>query len=118
MPSKPVPLIWRHREFWKRDRKNFDKLKNKYHDPLGVYALYNGMTPVYFGQGRIGSRLRNHDRSRHRKGYWDHFSWYEIGQKGVLKDLETLFLRILPVYLHMLNRQRGLFVNFQLEDKR
>jgi hypothetical protein len=97
-------------EFWSRDKQNFLTIKKQYKNPYGIYALYNGLTPVYFGHGRIASRLRRHDGSAFRSGYWDHFSWYKVERKGLLRDLEVLLLRILPVYLHMLNRQGGSFV--------
>jgi hypothetical protein len=99
-----------HGEYWCREKKNFLAIKNTYQNPVGLYALYSGLTPVYFGKGRIASRLRNHDKSGSRGRYWDHFSWYKIEEKEILQDLEILLLRILPVYLHMLNRQRGKFL--------
>jgi hypothetical protein len=98
-------------EFWSRNKDNFLVIKRDYQNPFGIYALYNGLTPVYFGHGRIASRLRNHDKSGFRSGYWDHFSWYKVEKKGILRDLEVLLLRMLPVYLHMLNRQRGSFLD-------
>jgi len=109
MTKKKPGLILMHGEFWSRDSANFSAIKKKCGNPSGVYALYNGLTPVYFGHGRVSSRLRAHDRSRSKHGYWDHFSWYQVKNKNFLKDLETLLLRMLPVYLHMLNRQRGAF---------
>lgn len=102
-------LVSRHGEYWHRDPQNFRVLKSKYQNPNGVYALFNGQMPVYFGKGKICSRLRSHHRSSSKDGYWDHFSWYEIEGGGNQRDIETLLLRILPVYLHMLNRQRGHF---------
>src|SRR5579864_9366505 len=97
-------------EFWSRNKENFLGIKRDYQNPYGIYALYNGLMPVYFGHGRIASRLRMHDKSGSRSGYWDHFSWYKVERKGILRDLEILLLRMLPVYLHMLNRQRGSFL--------
>ena len=111
MSSKHEALITKHGEFWRRTKQNFAKIRSQQRDPFGVYALYNGLTPVYFGQGYIAERLTSHDKNRSMKKYWDHFSWYEVKRPGVVKDLETLLLRMLPVYLHMLNRQRGKFVN-------
>jgi hypothetical protein len=102
-------LISLRGEFWSRNKENILGLKKDYQNPYGIYALYNGLQPVYFGHGRIASRLRAHDKSGSRGGYWDHFSWYKVEKNGFLRDLEILFLRMLPVYLHMLNRQRGSF---------
>jgi hypothetical protein len=111
MPKKSLRLVSMHGEFWKRDTQNFDVLEEDYENPNGVYALYNGLTPVYFGHGRISRRLRRHNNSGSKTAYWDHFSWYKVKNERVLKDLEILLLRILPVYLHILNRQRGSFVD-------
>ncbi len=102
-------LVSKHGEYWYRDPQNFKVLKTKYENPNGVYALFNGQMPVYFGKGNICSRMRRHHRSGSKGGYWDHFSWYEIENDGNLRDIETLLLRMLPVYLHILNRQRGHF---------
>ena len=102
-------LISLHGEYWHRDPQNFRILKSKYKNPKGIYALFNGQMPVYFGKGKICSRLRKHHRSGSKTGYWDHFSWYEIEGDRNQRDIETLLLRILPVYLHILNRQRGNF---------
>jgi hypothetical protein len=109
MSKKKSGLISVHGELWSRDSANFRAIEKKYGNPSGVYALYNGLTPVYFGHGRVSSRLRAHDRSGAKHRYWDHFSWYRVKNENLLKDLETLLLRMLPVYLHMLNRQRGAF---------
>ena len=75
----------------------------------GVYILYDGSTPVYIGKGNIRARLMDADKDERRKDSWDHFSWYVIKDKSLIHDVEVLLIRILPIYLRHLTRQRGHF---------
>jgi len=84
MAKETKRLISLRGEFWCRRTDNIQTIKKKYQNPFGIYALYNGLTPVYFGRGRIASRLRSHNKSGFRGGYWDHFSWYQVEEKGIL----------------------------------
>jgi hypothetical protein len=104
-------LVSSHAEFWARHPRNLDLLREKFSHHKGVYVLYNGLTPVYIGHGEISRRILRHDHSRTKGTFWDHFSWYEIAGVKDQREVETLLLRLLPVYLHMLNRQRAKFID-------
>jgi hypothetical protein len=82
MSSRFDTLVSEYGEFWCRDRRNLAKMKETYGNAVGIYALYNGLTPVYFGQGYIASRLSKHAKHKLRGQYWDHFSWYRVEAKG------------------------------------
>ncbi len=104
-------IVRRHGKWWTRVPKNLKKLGSReLRNVTGVYALYNGTMPVYFGKGRISYAIGRHDRSRRKDPFWEHFSWYEIkGKKGLNKEIETLVLRLLPFYVRSLNRMGGKF---------
>ena len=108
--SQNAGVVLQYGEFWAREPQNLKRLKEQ---PLrkvrGIYALYNGTMPVYFGEGKLHSRLRQHDKNRLKRHYWDHFSWFEIKNKLYRKEIESLLLRILPFYARSLNRQSGHF---------
>jgi hypothetical protein len=62
----------------------------------GVYVLYRKGEVYYVGLSRssLRSRIRSHaTRDRH-KGKWDSFSFYQIGRVRLIKDIESLLLRI------------------------
>ena len=104
-------IVRRHGKWWTRVPENLKKLASKeLRNVTGVYALYNGTMPVYFGKGRIAYAIGRHDRSNRKDRFWEHFSWYEIkGKKGLNKEIETLVLRLLPFYVRSLNRMGGKF---------
>lgn len=63
----------------------------------GIYVLYRDQKIYYIGLSRssLRSRLRAHaTRDRH-KGRWNNFSFYQIGRKKYIKDIESLMLRII-----------------------
>lgn len=94
---------------WARNPANIKKLrKGDPGDPHGVYILCDGSLPVYVGRGRIWARIRQHERGR--KGrYWDHFSWFAVDDHQQESEIEALLLRMLPVSLRILNKQRANF---------
>jgi hypothetical protein len=106
-----MQLIEEFGERWARNSKNItDKhMYEKGKDRQGVYILYDGSTPVYIGKGNIPQRLRASAKHRRRKDSWDHFSWYVIKNERLRHDLEVLLIRMLPIYLRHLARQRGHF---------
>lgn len=63
--------------------------------------------PVYIGMDNIRQRIRKARTSERRSQIWEHFSWYIPSDPKFVRDVEALFLRMLPFYLRILNRQRG-----------
>lgn len=106
---KFVALIDRFGERWARNAENIEQVPGRSTGGQGVYVLYDGSTPVYIGKGNIHQRLRAADRSDRRGECWDRFSWYVIEDKRLIHDVEVLLLRVLPLYLRYLTRQRGHF---------
>ncbi len=95
---------------WARTPANISNLRgDKIADPHGVYILCDGSLPVYVGRGRIWERIRQHEQGR--KGrYWDHFTWFAIDDLQQEGEIEALLLRMLPVSLRILNKQRASFI--------
>lgn len=106
-----MELIKQFGERWARNSENIKdkRMPGKSKGGQGVYILYDGSTPVYIGKGNIRARLRASAKSERRKDSWDHFSWYVIKDKSLRHDVEVLLIRILPIYLRHLARQRGHF---------
>ena len=105
-------LVSRYGTLWARNRENLARLRAE-KDLYGVYVLCDGSMPVYIGRGKISSRIRRHQRSRSRGQFWDHFSWYGIGDKRLQADVEALLLTMLPFYLRSLNKQQTRFARAQ-----
>jgi hypothetical protein len=98
-------------ERWARNSKNIEdeNIPGRSAGGQGVYILYDGSTPVYIGKGNIRQRLREAAKDKRRKDSWDHFSWYVIKDETLRHDIEVLLIRMLPLYLRHLTRQRGHF---------
>ena len=103
-------LIKNYGRLWARNGKNIARLLSL-GNPVGVYILCDGSTPVYVGKGEIYDRIHAHNRSDSKNTYWDHFSWFSITQSKLVADVEALIIRMLPFYLRSLNRQRPMFAN-------
>jgi hypothetical protein len=74
----------------------------------GIYVLYKKGEIYYIGLSKrsLRGRLKGHAiRDRH-KGKWDNFSFYQIGRKKYIKDIESLLLRI---YMPKGNKCSGRF---------
>ena len=109
-----MELIHQFGEMWARTPKNIKNIMAALKNGKrlqGVYILYDGSTPVYIGKGNIRDRLTKATKSKRRKDFWDHFSWYVIKDQALMHDVEVLLLRALPPYLHYLNGQSGNFIN-------
>ena len=106
-----MELIKQFGERWARNPENIEdkRMPGKSKGGQGVYILYDGSTPVYIGKGDIRQRLREADKDKRRRNSWDRFSWYVIKDKSLIHDVEVLLIRILPLYLRYLTRQRGHF---------
>ena len=106
-----MELIKQFGERWARNSENIKdkRMPGKKKGGQGVYILYDGSTPVYIGKGNIRARLIGADKDERRKDSWDHFSWYVIKNKNLIHDVEVLLIRMLPIYLRHLTRQRGHF---------
>lgn len=100
-------LIKQFGEMWARNDQNIESIPGSKEGGQGVYVLYDGSIPVYIGMGNIRSRIRAARVSKRRGQMWDHFSWYIPSKPVLMHDIEALFLRMLPFYLRVLNRQRG-----------
>lgn len=60
----------------------------------GVYTLTKGKKLYYVGLStKLRSRLKSHLDDKHR-GKWDRFSFYSIGRKKYLKDIESMLVRV------------------------
>ena len=105
------PLISKYGSMWARNDKNIKRILGSKKGGLGVYVLFDGSMPVYVGKGKIHQRILAADKSRHRRPFWDYFSWYVISEPSLIHDVEALLLHKLPWYLRGLNRQGGHFVN-------
>jgi hypothetical protein len=106
-----MELIKQFGERWARNSENIKdkRMPGKRKGGQGVYILYDGSTPVYIGKGNIRARLIDADKDKRRKDCWDHFSWYVINDESLRHDVEVLLIRMLPIYLRHLTRQRGHF---------
>jgi hypothetical protein len=106
-----MELIKQFGERWARNSGNIKdkRMPGKKKGGQGVYILYDGSTPVYIGKGNIRARVISADKDKRRKDSWDHFSWYVIKDKSLIHDVEVLLIRMLPIYLRHLTRQRGHF---------
>jgi len=106
-----MELIKQFGERWARNAENIrdKRMPGRSKGGQGVYVLYDGSTPVYIGKGNIRQRLREADKDKRRRNSWDRFSWYVIKDKSLIHDVEVLLIRILPLYLRYLTRQRGHF---------
>jgi hypothetical protein len=76
----------------------------------GIYVLYNKNGGVYYigiSRRSLRGRIRRHWNSDKHKGKWRTFSFYQIKRKKLIKDVESLLLRIYPKPLG--NRKPGVF---------
>src|ERR1700720_910791 len=97
-------IVGRYGRLWTRTPANLKKLKHKRLKKVtGVYALYNGTMPVYIGKGKFSAQIGRHNRNDRKSPFWEHFSWYEIIDKSLVNEIESLFLNVLPFYLRSLN---------------
>lgn len=115
-----MELIKQFGERWARNSENIKdkRMPGKRRGGQGVYILYDGSTPVYIGKGNIRARLMDADKDKRRKDSWDHFSWYVIKNKNLIHDVEVLLIRMLPIYLRHLTRQRGHFKGESSTDQK
>ena len=62
----------------------------------GIYALYDDFGLYYIGltDFSLRARIKKHTQDRH-KGKWKRFSWYQIPNVKLTKDIETVLLRII-----------------------
>ena len=100
-----MTLIKAYGRMWARNPKNLQLVANL--EGTGVYILYDGSLPVYVGMGNIYSRVSQARRSKHRGQMWDHFSWYLPCEPKFTREIEALLLKMLPIPLRILNRQKG-----------
>ena len=104
-----MALLKKYGEMWARNPESIGSIPGSRKGGYGVYVLYNGSMPVYIGMGKIHRRIIKARDSKRRGKMWDHFSWYIPSRPTLTRDIETLLLRMLPIYLRVLTRQRGKF---------
>lgn len=105
-----MALVKRFGEMWARNPENIKSIPGPTKGRQGVYVLYEGLIPLYFGRGNISSAIKRSSRHNLRGHRWDHFSWYALSDPALSHDVESLLLRITrPFYLRTLNRQNGKF---------
>lgn len=60
----------------------------------GIYVLSRKDAPYYVGlASKLPSRVAHHLKDKHEEK-WDRFSFYAIGKKKYLKDIETILIRV------------------------
>jgi hypothetical protein len=97
---------------WARNLENINRIPGR-KTPKGgdgIYILYDGSVPVYVGKGHLKSRIHKARRSKSRGPFWEHFSWYILDEPKMIHDTEVLILRMLPLYLRSLTKQKGHFL--------
>jgi hypothetical protein len=104
-----MALVKEYGEMWARNLPNINEVPGSKSGGKGFYVLYAGSMPVYIGIGNIRQRLKKARLSKRRRKMWDRFSWYVPRNAKITRDIECLLLRMLPVYLRILTRQRGRF---------
>ena len=78
------------------NKKCFEQMPGSHARGSGIYVLLKGPKIHYIGLARKSLRWRIYTHLKdHLKGEWDHFSFYQIPNAKYVKDIETLFLRIL-----------------------
>ena len=87
-------LVKRHLEHW--PVKGYKYALGKKNRGIGIYILYRGKKVYYIGLSKssLRSRIRKHALRDHHKGHWNNFSFYQIGRKKYIKDIESLLLRV------------------------
>jgi hypothetical protein len=106
--ANSTSLVTDYGQMWARNSTNIQAIPWQ---KAGVYILFDGSMPLYVGKGHLRSRIQGARRSKSRSKHWDYFSWYAVDEASSRHDLEVLFLRILPFYLRVFNRQRGKFLH-------
>jgi hypothetical protein len=96
-------LIEMYGPFWPKNKKSFGQLRQEARGKYGVYLLYCGWQPVYVGQGKLTTRITGHKRSGTK--IWDRFTWFALRDPSKCREIEAIFLRSLPFYLRLNNRQ-------------
>jgi hypothetical protein len=96
-------LIVKFGPFWARNEENFRKLRVEAKGLSGIYLLYCGWFPVYVGCGHLVTRIPSHRGSRSK--VWDRFTWFAVAEKSHCRELEAIFLKSLPFYLRLNNKQ-------------
>ena len=93
--SDKSKLIKKHLELvnWKSYK---DALGSKQRG-RGIYILYKGDEVYYIGLSKrsLRGRIKRHAFLDRHKGKWDRFSFYQIGRKRYIKDVEALLLRVI-----------------------
>ena len=74
--------------------RNQESVKRVVGRKSGVYVLSKGDRLYYVGlSNKLHSRLNHHLDDKHKR-QWDRFSFYSIGRKRYLKDIESILTRI------------------------
>jgi hypothetical protein len=105
-----MKTVTMHGGMWGRNLANINLIpSSKEPGGQGVYILYDGSMPVYVGKGNMRSRIKSARLGKRRGQLWDHFSWYSLNPQ-ITHDIEALILRMLPLYLRSLTKQKGKFL--------
>jgi|SRR5579863_3380355 len=79
------------KEVIERNREAFKRVVGR---KSGLYSLTKENELYYVGLStKLRSRLKTHLDDKHR-GKWDRFSFYSIGKKKFLKDIESILIRV------------------------
>jgi len=96
-------LVTHFGPFWERNKGNFQKLRSVARGRSGIYLLYCGWFPIYVGCGKLVTQITGHRSSRSK--VWDRFTWFAVKNEDHCRELEAIFLRSLPFYLRLNNKQ-------------
>jgi len=60
----------------------------------GIYVLARNKEVYYVGMAKeLPGRIKHHLDDRHRRR-WDRFSFYRIGKKEYIRDIESMLIRV------------------------
>ena len=96
-------LIVKFGPFWSKNEENFRKLRVEAEGFSGVYLLYCGWFPIYVGCGELLTRISGHKGSKSKIA--NRFAWFAVAEKRHCRELEAIFLRSLPYFLRLNNKQ-------------
>ena len=93
--SDKSKLVKKHLELV--DWRSYKQALGRKQKGRGIYVLYKGDRIYYIGLSKrsLRGRIRRHALIDRHKGKWDRFSFYQIGRKRYIKDVEALLLRII-----------------------
>ena len=81
--------------------KDYKLAPKKRENGSGIYVLYDKRGRVYYvgmTKSSLRTRIRNHHLKDRHAGKWDFYSCYQILDKSLIKDFETILIRVCEPY--------------------